>query len=230
MSKLPPKSVLVSGCASGIGAAIAKRLSKDGWYVIGIDRMRASDDAPVDASIELDLSDEAALRRALEALIGVQAIVHAAGFMKVGPLGELITSDGDAMWAVHVRALIVMADILAPAMPRDGRILAIGSRTSDGADGRSQYAATKAAVTGLIRSWAIELAPRGITANVIAPAATETPMLTAQDRGASAPVLPPIGRFIRPDEVAAYAAFILSPEAAAITGQRLLICGGASLR
>ena len=114
-------------------------------------------------------------------------------------------------------------------MTAGGRLLAIGSRTSSGAAGKSQYAACKAAVTALIRSWAAELAGRGITANVIAPAATATPMLTSVDRAGVAPLVPPIGRFIEPDEIAAYASFLLSPESGAITGQELLVCGGASL-
>jgi NAD(P)-dependent dehydrogenase (short-subunit alcohol dehydrogenase family) len=133
------------------------------------------------------------------------------------------------MWAVHVRALVLLAQALAPGMERGGRILAIGSRTSAGAAGKSQYAASKAAVTALIRSWAIELAPRGVTANVIAPAATATAMTGAPERREVPVSVPPIGRLIEPAEIAAYAAFILSPEADAITGQELLICGGASL-
>ncbi|WP_334538530.1 SDR family oxidoreductase [Bradyrhizobium sp. AZCC 2230] len=75
-----------------------------------------------------------------------------------------------------------------------------------------------------------ELAPRGITVNVVAPAATETPMLKDPTRANVAPKLPPIGRFIQPEEVAAAVAFLLSGEAAAITGQQLVICGGSSLR
>ncbi len=81
----------------------------------------------------------------------------------------------------------------------------------------------------MARSWAAELAGRGITVNVVAPAATETPMLTDPQRAGVAPVLPPIGRYIRPEEVAAAVAFLLSREADAITGQTLTICGGASL-
>jgi 3-oxoacyl-[acyl-carrier protein] reductase len=148
--------------------------------------------------------------------------------MRTGALDQLDPDDGDAMWAVHVRALTLLARGIVPSMTSGGRVLAIGSRTSAGAAGRSQYAACKAAVTALIRSWAIELAPRGVTANVIAPAATATAMLD-DDRRTVAPVTPPIGRFIEPEEIAAYAAFLLSPDAAAITGQELLICGGASL-
>ncbi|MBV8696989.1 MAG: SDR family oxidoreductase, partial [Bradyrhizobium sp.] len=92
-----------------------------------------------------------------------------------------------------------------------------------------QYAASKAALVAMARSWAAELAPRGITVNVVAPAATETPMLNDPSRGDVPPKLPPIGRFIRPDEIAAAVGFLLSPEAGAITGQQLVICGGSSL-
>ena len=123
------------------------------------------------------------------------------------------------MWAVHVRALTLLASALAPAMGAGGRIVAIGSRTSAGAAGRSQYAASKAAITALVRSWAIELAGRGITANVIAPAATATPMLTAGSRAGVAPMLPPIGRYIQPEEIAAYVAFLLSGRPAPSPGR-----------
>jgi NAD(P)-dependent dehydrogenase (short-subunit alcohol dehydrogenase family) len=84
-------------------------------------------------------------------------------------------------------------------------------------------------MVGMARSWAAELAPKGITVNVIAPGATETPMLLQPGRASSPPKLPPMGRYIRPEEVAALAGFVLSPAADAITGQELVICGGASL-
>lgn len=229
MSALPESSrVVVTGSRSGIGRAIARRLSKGGWSVIGMDLARDDDAGHLSDQIVVDLSDPGAVERAVASLAPVQALVHAAGFMRTGALGGLETADGDAMWAVHVRALTLLAKGLTASMGHGGRIVAIGSRTSAGAAGKSQYAATKAAMVGLIRSWALELAPRGITANVIAPAATATPMLTSADRTV-APVTPPIGRFIEPDEIAAYAAFLLSPDAAAITGQELLVCGGASL-
>jgi NAD(P)-dependent dehydrogenase (short-subunit alcohol dehydrogenase family) len=122
-----------------------------------------------------------------------------------------------------------MADAIVPAMASGGRIILIGSRVAAGAAQRSQYAATKSALIGLARSWAIELAPRGITVNVVAPGATETPMLLDPQRVGVAPRLPPIGRFIKPEEVAALTAFLLSEQAGAITGQQIVVCGGASL-
>lgn len=222
-------TVVVTGSRSGIGAAIARRLARDGWAVIGVDLSTDKSATWFADQRTADLTDPAAIDALVSALPAVQALVHAAGFMRTGALEELDPADGEAMWAVHVRALLLLAKALCPAMPQGGRLLAIGSRTSAGSAGKSQYAACKAAMTALVRSWAKEFAPRGITANVIAPAATATPMLSNADRAGVPPVLPPIGRYIDPEEIAAYAAFLLSPEAAAITGQELLICGGASL-
>jgi NAD(P)-dependent dehydrogenase (short-subunit alcohol dehydrogenase family) len=223
-----PQTVVVTGSRSGIGAAIAGRLAADGWRVIGVDLASQAGVSALAEQRVADLADAGQVAALLADLPPAQALVHAAGFMRTGTLEALDPADLDAMWAVHVRSLVQLAQGLCPRMPPGGRLVAIGSRTSAGAAGKSQYAACKAAVVALVRSWALELAPRGITANVIAPAATATPMLTAGDRTV-APVTPPIGRFIEPEEIAAYAAFLLSPAAAAITGQELLVCGGASL-
>ena len=133
------------------------------------------------------------------------------------------------MWRVHVDAAAILANRIAPSMAGHGRIVLIGSRTSAGAAGRSQYAATKAALVGLARSWAIEFAPRGVTVNVVAPGATDTAMLSDPSREGVRPRLPPIGRFVRPEEVAALVMFLISDSAAPITGQQIMICGGASL-
>jgi NAD(P)-dependent dehydrogenase (short-subunit alcohol dehydrogenase family) len=219
---------VVTGASSGIGAAIVERLLRDGWQVTGISRGPATFGNPAFRHLALDLSDIGAIAGAV-AEITPTALVHAAGFLRVGRLGELSHDDGAAMWRLHVDAAEHLANALAPRLPPGGRIVFIGSRTASGAAGRGQYAASKAALVAMARSWAAELAPRGITVNVVSPAATETPMLNDPARGDVAPKLPPIGRFIRPNEVAAAVAFLLSPEAAAITGQQLVICGGSSL-
>ncbi len=226
MDKRP--HALVTGASSGIGAAIVERLLRDGWRVTGISRRPVTFDHPAFAHLAQDLNEVDAIARAVAGLAPT-ALVHAAGLLKVGPLGSLDHDDGAAMWRLHVDVAGRLADALTPVLPQGGRIVFIGSRTASGAAGRGQYAATKAALVAMARSRASELAPRGITVNVVAPAATQTPMLKDPMRANVAPKLPPIGRFIQPEEVAAAVAFLLSDEAAAITGQQLVICGGSSL-
>jgi NAD(P)-dependent dehydrogenase (short-subunit alcohol dehydrogenase family) len=223
------RHALVTGTSSGIGRAIAERLIADGWRVTGFDRAKPTLDTPGFTSIAIDVTDRDALRAATHTVPDVTALVHAAGVLRVGELGALNHDDGALMWRLHVEAASLLADALAARLPAGGRIVLIGSRVAAGAAGRSQYAASKAALVALARSWAIELAPRAITVNVVAPGATDTPMLQDPARASAAPRLPPIGRFIQPDEVAATVAFLLSPDASAITGQQILICGGASL-
>ena len=219
---------VVTGVSSGIGAAIAARLLRDGWSVTGLSRTSPGQHAPGFSHRAVDLLDPSQLPAALEGLRPT-ALVHAAGLMRAGSLGALDAEAGRTLWRLHVEAASLLADQLAPRMPDGGRIVLIGSRTASGAAGRSQYAASKAALVAMARSWALELAPRGITANVVAPAATDTPMLHDPARSGMPPRLPPIGRFVRPEEVAAATAFLLGPEAGAITGQQIVICGGSSL-
>jgi NAD(P)-dependent dehydrogenase (short-subunit alcohol dehydrogenase family) len=226
MSQAP--HALVTGASSGIGAAIVERLLHGGWRVTGVSRRAGPIDHKAFEHLALDLNDVDSIAGAVES-IAPTALVHAAGLLKIGQLGALNHHDGAAMWRLHVDVAERLANALAPCLPQGGRIVFIGSRTASGAAGRGQYAATKAALVAMARSWAAELAPRGITVNVVAPAATETPMLHDPERTHLAPKLPPIGRFIRPEEVAAAVAFLLSPDADAITGQQLVICGGASL-
>lgn len=135
------------------------------------------------------------------------------------------------MWKLHVDAAVRIARVLVPKMCEraDGRIVLLGSRVAQGMPGRSQYAASKAALVAMARSWAAEVAARGVTVNVVSPAATQTSMLDDPARASSAPRLPPLGRLIQPHEIAALVEFLLSPLAAAITGQDIAICGGASL-
>jgi 3-oxoacyl-[acyl-carrier protein] reductase len=221
---------VVTGVSSGIGAAIAARLLREGWTVTGLSRTEpAPPHAPGFVHRTVDLLDAAQLPQALEGLRPT-ALVHAAGLMRGGTLGALDAEAGRALWRLHVEAAFLLADALVPWMPDGaGRVVLVGSRTASGAAGRSQYAATKAALVAMARSWALELAPRGITVNVVAPAATDTPMLRDPARSGTPPRLPPIGRFVTPEEVAAAAAFLLGPEAGAITGQQIVICGGSSL-
>lgn len=223
------KCALVTGASSGIGKSIVTRLLAEGWAVIGVSRKPSGEQSACYRSLLVDLSDFEALKAALAPIPPLDAIVHAAGFMTTAPLGALQVEDGLAMWAVHVGAAVVMVNALAPRLSDGGRVVLIGSRTAGGAAGRSQYAATKSALIGLSRSWAAELVSRRITVNIVAPGATETPMLLDPNRAGTPPKKPPMGRFVQPEEVAGAVSFLLGPDAGAITGQQIVICGGASL-
>ncbi|WP_153011110.1 SDR family NAD(P)-dependent oxidoreductase [Pseudomonas oryzihabitans] len=226
---MTPPHALVTGVSSGIGAAIAQRLLAEGWRVTGLSRRPPEQTHPALTWIGVDLADDQALDGVLANIGMLDAIVHAAGFMRTAPLGALDPADGAAMWHLHVAVASRLVDRLIERLASGGRIVLIGSRTMQGAAGRSQYAATKAALVGLVRSWALELASRGITVNLVAPGATETPMLRDPGRAGTPPRLPPLGRYVQPEEVAGLTAFLLGPDAGALTGQTLTVCGGASL-
>ena len=224
------RHAVVTGTSSGIGRAVADRLLVDGCRVTGLDQAAATLSHERFRALEVDLADGAARSAVLSQLGGADALVHCAGIMRGARLGQLDLDAGALLWRIHVEAAAALGNHLAPGMGSGGRIVLIGSRASLGAAEKSQYAATKSALIGLARSWAKEVAPRGITVNVVAPASTDTAMLGDPQRASTPPAaLPPIGRRIGPEEVAALVAFLLSPDAAAITGQEIHICGGSSL-
>ena len=233
-SAQPNHRAIVTGSSGGIGAAIAARLLADGWQVTGLDIAPASITHAAFTAQTVDLSDATATDTALQTLLEQNlpsAVVHAAGILRVGRAGSLQHADATLMWQLHVAAAQRIANAVLPAMQtaRAGRMVLIGSRVSHGIPGRSQYAATKAALVSLARSWAAESIAAGVTVNVISPAATATRMLQDPARAGTGPRVPPLGRFIDPEEIAALAAYLLSPAAAAITGQDIAVCGGASL-
>jgi NAD(P)-dependent dehydrogenase (short-subunit alcohol dehydrogenase family) len=219
---------LVTGCSSGIGAAVVDRLLAEGWEVIGLSRSTPPPRAGA-RWVSADLTDVSAVPAVLADVGPLEAVVHAAGVQRSARLGALSLADGALMWRLHVDAATAVVDAVIDRVRDGGRIVLMGSRTATGVAGKSQYAATKAALTGLARSWAMELAERRVTVNVVAPGPTDTPMLSDPGRAATPPQPPALGRFVRAAEVAALTAFLLGPEGGMITGQQLVMCGGASL-
>jgi NAD(P)-dependent dehydrogenase (short-subunit alcohol dehydrogenase family) len=221
------RTAVVTGASSGIGHAVCTQLRDEGWHVVGLSR-RDPQLAGVDWR-HCDLADPAAPGGATADLPSVASLVHAAGFQESGPLGDLDPAAGERMYAVHVGAAVALAQALVGRLEAGGRVVLVGSRTADGVAGKSLYAATKSALRGLARSWAKELAARGITVNVVEPGPTRTAMLDDPRRSATPVAVPPLGRLVEPEEVASLVAYLLGPGGAMVTGQHWQICGGASL-
>jgi len=227
------RRAVVTGASSGIGVAIAHDLVAAGWEVLGLSRSRG---ALSDAAtwVPCDLADVTSAAEAVSTVRetlagGVGAIVHAAGLQYSAGVGHLRPDHGERMWAVHVRGAELVVGGLVDALVDGGRVVLVGSRTMTGVPGKSQYAATKAALAAMARAWAAELAPRRITVNVVAPGPTRTAMLDDPNRASVPPVQPPLGRLVEPSEVAALTRFLLERTGAMVTGQTIVICGGASL-
>ena len=223
------KTAVVTGASSGIGAAAVRRLLCDDWHVTGLSRREPKIQHDEFDWTAADLAKLEALESRLSGLDVVDAIVHAAGFQRSAPLGALKVEDGLDMWRVHVGAAEVIVNTLSDRIRDGGRIVLVGSRTMAGNAGKSQYAATKSALVGMARSWAMELVERAITVNVVAPGPTDTQMLTDPARQHTPPKSPPMGRFIDPDEVAGLVAFLVGPHGRSVTGQTIVQCAGASL-
>jgi NAD(P)-dependent dehydrogenase (short-subunit alcohol dehydrogenase family) len=225
----PESSPASEEAASSVGTlAVAQRLLNGGWTMLGV-----SDQPELSGErfrwIEADLLQLAAVAHISQTASRLNAIICAAGVQHTAPLRALDHGFGRQMWQLHVDGPARLVDALVTRLVDGGRIVVIGSRTSSGAAGKSQYAATKAAVFALTRSWAMELAPRRITVNVVAPGPTETAMLEDPARVSTPTRVPPLGRYVQPEEVAGLVALLLGPDGASITGQQLVICGGASL-
>jgi NAD(P)-dependent dehydrogenase (short-subunit alcohol dehydrogenase family) len=223
------QTAVVTGASSGIGAATVRRLLFDGFRVVGLSRRDPQLDDDRFTWVPVDLANMKQLSSRVSGIASVDAIVHAAGLQRAAPLGALNVDDGLDMWRVHVGAAEALVNSLSDRIRDGGRIVLVGSRTMAGNAGKSQYAATKSALVGLARSWAMELVDRAITVNVVAPGPTDTPMLSDPGRRHTPPKPPPMGRFIDPDEVAGTIAFLLGPHGRSITGQAIVQCAGASL-
>ncbi len=229
---------LVTGASRGIGRAIALDLARKGHLVINLSRSRPEGDFP-GLSYPVDLGEESAARRVLSEVTAAHAVdnlVNNAGLIRANPLELVDTDDFRAQIDLNLRAAILCAQAVLPAMraKRRGRVVNIASRAMLGKAGRSVYGATKAALVGLTRTWALELAQDGITVNAVSPGPIETELFRANypAGGPAAKAIVgaiPVGRIGTPADVAAAVAFFISDEASFITGQVLHVCGGLSI-
>ncbi|GIX17494.1 MAG: oxidoreductase [Rhodothalassiaceae bacterium] len=231
------RRVVVTGGNRGIGAAIADRLLKEGYRVVSLAR-HAADPRPGLESVTADLADPAATAAAAEAIMAagpVYGIVHNAGVIRPAPVEEAAPRDLEDLTRLHLVAalLLVKAALAGMKEAGEGRVVLMSSRGALGLAGRTAYAATKGGMIAMGRSWALELAPFGITVNTVAPGPIETDMfheiVTTPEAAARLVRQIPRGRIGSPADVAAAVAFFLAPENDFITGQTLYVCGGTSI-
>lgn len=231
---------LVTGGASGMGLATVARLAKDGFEVLMVDRDANAAEketarlqqAGLDVkAVVLDLTDEAAVRALVQSQRPLSALVNNAGIFTERKFLEVQTSDYDLAYRVNMLAVAILTQEAAKTMPEGGRIVNIASRAYLGAKNHPHYVASKAAVVGYTRASAMELAPRGILVNAIAPGLIDTPILRAltPERLAQQLALQPTGKAGRPEDIANAVSFLVNPDNGFITGQVLFVDGGKSL-
>ncbi|MCZ7646581.1 MAG: SDR family oxidoreductase [Planctomycetota bacterium] len=241
---------LVTGASRGIGAACALALARGGWRVALQYRERAAEAEAVLGRIRAaggdgrafsaDLADpgQAAglVAAVVEKLGPPAALVHAAGAMLEKPLAFTSPAEWSRLLELHaLSAWILSKDMLRhlrKAPHGRGRIVFVGSLAGvTGLGNGAAYAATKGALHGLARSLAKECARWGATVNVIAPGYVETEMTAHHDEKRRAANLEsiPLGRYAKPEEIAAQVARLCAPEAGSMTGQVMVVDGGMGL-
>ncbi len=237
------RSALVIGGSRGIGAAIVRRFAREGarvafTFVSNAEQAEGTATAARGAggtvmAIQADSGDAEAIQQAVakaaSGLGGLDILVVNAGVAAMAPIEDFDLADLDRTLAVNLRGVFVAVQAALKHLPTGGRILTLGSCNAERMpfQGGAVYAMSKAGLVGLVKGMARDLGARGITVNNIQPGPVDTDMNPA--RGDFADMLRglvALGRYGEADEIAAFAAFLASPEAGYITGASLTIDGG----
>ncbi|MET7990470.1 3-oxoacyl-ACP reductase family protein [Amycolatopsis sp. NPDC005232] len=241
--KLDGKVALVTGGSRGIGAATAVRLAEEGadvalTYVSGarpaadvVDKIKALGRRAI--AIAADSADAEAVRAAVATTVAefgrLDVLVNNAGVGFVAPVAETALADVDRVLAINVRGAFLATQAAAEHLGDGGRVVTIGSCVTDRAPGPGMvlYAMSKSAMVGLTKALARELAPRGVTVNLVHPGPTDTDMNPADGPFADdQKSLTAVGRYGTAEEVADAVAYLAGPASAYITAATLSVDGG----
>jgi 3-oxoacyl-[acyl-carrier protein] reductase len=231
------RTVLISGASKGIGRALSERLAAQGQRVVGI--ARAGDTTFPGELFTVDLSDRDATSAAVHDISvshRIDAVVNNVGLVRPQSLEQVTLEALDAVLDINLRTAIQLTQAALPAMRAQGwgRVVNVASATVLGTPERTAYAAAKAGLISFTRGWALELATAGITVNAVAPGPIETELFRENNPPGSEGEnrylsVVPMGRLGQAKEIAAAIAFLLSDDAAFMTGQTMFVDGGWSI-
>jgi len=243
VSSLRGKRALVTGGSRGIGAAVVKRLAREGADVAFtfVSKPDQAQETAKEAqaqrvralAIQADSADAEAVVGAVDRTVaelgGIDILVNNAGILALGPIESFRLEDFDRTLAVNVRSVFVAIQAAVRHMKSGGRILNIGSCNAERMPfaGGAVYAMNKSALVGLTKGLARDLGPRGITVNTIQPGPVATDMNPADGPFSDAlRQLMAVPRYAEPDEIGAMVAYLAGAETGSITGACLTIDGG----
>jgi len=231
-------AAIVTGGSAGIGRAIVQALLEKDYEVISLDIQPGETQGKL-KHVTVDLSDTAAtadVAKKLAKTHSVTTLVHNAGTIRPALLPDVKLEDLEALVNLHLSSAVVLLQSVLPAMKAAGfgRVVLVSSRAVLGLPTRTSYAATKAGMLGMARTWALELAPQGITVNVVAPGPIETdnfysvvPRGSPQVERIAASI--PVKRLGQAGDVARAVMFFADRDNGFVTGQVLYVCGGTSV-
>ena len=239
--RLDNKVCVVSGAGQGMGRAIARRLAAEGAHVAAIDVNLEAAQATLEGSaglaLRIDIGDSAAVGKAFDDIVArwgrVDVLVNNAGVGSVDAFADIADETWSRVIGVNLTGAFHCSRAAVRAMKAKGTkgtVINVSSTAALSGDGPAHYCASKAALMGLTRSMAKELAPLGIRVNTIVPGPTNTPMMQGIPQEWADAIVKgvPMGRMAEPEDIASVALFLASDDAGFVTGQNIAVNGGSA--